>query len=67
MVGELTEIIMNLKERIEVMQAHLDKKPIQERCLSCAGNQIIWRDVTNPDFECFDWQNKDYRIKPKGE
>lgn len=46
-----------LAEKIKVMQAALDGKPIQ----ILRFREIFWSDIENP---IFDWEESDYRIKP---
>ena len=48
-----------LEEKIEVMQAFLDGKTIQD---NIDGE---WTDWTCPNPPLFEWNNHDYRVKPE--
>lgn len=48
-----------LKERVEVMQAYLDGKTIQD---NIDGNWTDWESGNDPQFN---WSSYDYRIKPE--
>lgn len=52
---------MNTKEKIEVMQAWVNKKPIQFRVHGCAD----YHDWCECDEPVWDWNSNDYRIKPE--
>lgn len=49
------------KEKIAVMQAHLDGKIIQS-CMICSSNQSIWLDCPKPSWS---WNCINYRVKPE--
>jgi hypothetical protein len=50
--------LMNTKEKIEVMQAFIDGKEIQEQ----SGGNSEWRNCHEPSW---DWFSREYRIKPQ--
>jgi len=55
---------MNTEEKIEVMTAHINKKPIQMRlsAVSGVGRERTWTHSHRPDWN---WTDFDYRIKPE--
>lgn len=51
-----------LKEKIEVMQAALDGADIEMVRITAPADEDEWNLTNNP---VFDWNNFNYRIKPK--
>ena len=58
---------MNTKEKIAIMQAHIDGATVQVRRTSKSGRVSMWED-TFPHSQVeliWDWVGSEYRIKPR--
>lgn len=51
---------MTTEEKMEVMKAYIEGKPVQ--CKAVKYDICIWMDDTNPSW---DWNNYVYRVKPE--
>ncbi len=51
---------MDTKDKIKVMQAYVDGKTIQVKCL----REILWRDYDQIEEPAWNWLERNYRIKP---